>query len=49
MGINTDLGSGRTIDPRMVLSISLGPDVTMVPGGSTGHSDQHGPSSDMTL
>ena len=31
------------MDPDMVLDSSLGQAVTMAPGGSAGHSDQHGP------
>lgn len=46
---NTDLGCGRTMDPDVVLVSSLGPDVTMVPGGIIGHLDQHDPHSSMAL
>ena len=40
--INTDPSCGQTMFPAMVLGSSLGWDATMAPGGSTGHSDQHG-------
>ena len=43
MDINTDLGSGWARDPDMALICILDPDVTIVPGGSTGHLNQHGP------
>lgn len=36
MGINIDLGCGRTTDPDMVLSSSLGLVITMALGGSKG-------------
>ncbi|XP_038204502.1 LOW QUALITY PROTEIN: uncharacterized protein C6orf62 homolog [Arvicola amphibius] len=37
------------MDPDMALSNSLGPVVTVAPGGSEGHSNQHGPWGGMTL
>ena len=43
MDINTDLGSGWARDPDMALICILDSDVTIVPGGSTGHLNQHGP------
>lgn len=39
--INTDPSYSRTMDTDMALSNSLGPEDTMVPGGSIGQSDQH--------
>ena len=42
MGINIDSGYGRTMDPDIVFSRILGQNVTMVPGGYTGHSNWHG-------
>lgn len=47
--INTDPSCGRTTEPDMVLGSILDPDVTMAPGGHTGHSDHHGPWSSMVL
>ncbi|KAL6092601.1 hypothetical protein STEG23_028835 [Scotinomys teguina] len=49
--INMDPGYYRTIDPDKVLSSSPGPVLTMAPGGggSTAHSDWHGPSDNMAL
>lgn len=42
MGINTDSGHGRIMDPDIVFSRIPGQNVTMVPGGCTGHSDWYG-------
>lgn len=42
MDINTDTACGRAKDPDMVLCCSS-LDVIMTLGGSTGHSDKHGP------
>lgn len=47
--INTDSSCSYTINTDMVLDSSPGPDVTMVPVRSAGHSDQHRPSSGMAL
>lgn len=47
MGLNTDLGCGRAMDPGMVLDSSPGPDDTMAPGGSIGNSGLYGPGSRM--
>lgn len=41
--INTASYYGKTMKSDMVLDSSLGPDITMAPGGSTWLSDQHGP------
>ncbi|KAL6041344.1 hypothetical protein STEG23_007460 [Scotinomys teguina] len=46
MDINTDPGCSRTTDPD---GSSLGPDVTVVPSSSEGHSDHYGPGSSMVL
>lgn len=43
------LSCGRTSDPDMVLSSNPGLDITMVPGGNTGHPDWHGPCDSVTL
>lgn len=43
MDINTDPGYSRNTLPVMALSGSPGLDITMVPGSSTGHSDQFAP------
>lgn len=40
--LNTDLRCSRARNPVMTIRSSLGPDVTMTMGGSSGHSDQHG-------
>ena len=37
MDIHPEPSCGRTMNPDMVLSSSLSLDVTMAPGGSTGH------------
>lgn len=37
----TDLSPSRTMDLEIVFGNSPGPDVFMVTGGSTGHSDHH--------
>lgn len=37
--INSDLGFSRAKDTDIALSCCSGPDVTMAPSGSTGHSD----------
>ncbi|KAL6087887.1 hypothetical protein STEG23_014390 [Scotinomys teguina] len=39
----------RAVDPDVALGSSPDPDITMVPGDSTGHSDQHDPCSGMAL
>lgn len=40
LGIKTDPSCSRIMDPGMALEGSLGSDITMLPGGSSGHSDQ---------
>lgn len=40
--ISLDSSGGKTTFPGIVPNNSLGLDVTMVPGGSTGYSDQYG-------
>ncbi|KAL6073616.1 hypothetical protein STEG23_027917 [Scotinomys teguina] len=47
--INTDPGRHRATEPDMALGSSLIPDDTMVPAGSAGYSDQHGPGGSMAL
>lgn len=42
MGTNADSGYCRAMVPATVLGNSSGPEVTMAPGGSTGHPDQYG-------
>lgn len=41
--IKSDPGCGRKTDPDMGLGSSPFPDVTMVPGGTSGHLDQYDP------
>ena len=43
MDINSDPDFCRAMDPDIALGKNLGPDDTVALGGSTGHSDQHGP------
>lgn len=47
--INTDPGFVKASHSGMVLSYSSGLDDTMVPGGSTGQADLHGPGGSVTL
>lgn len=49
MDIIPALRYGMATDPNMALSCSSGTDISMACGGSTGHSDQYGPGSIMTL
>lgn len=49
MEINRDPGNSRATDLDMVFGCNLGPNVTMVLGGSTGHSYQLGSSSGVAL
>lgn len=49
MDISTIPGCGWAIDPDMALSSSPGPDDTMVPGDSVGHSDWHDPGGGMAF
>lgn len=57
MDINTDPGCGKTTDLVIVLDSSLslditvvlGLDITLVPGGSAGHLDWHCSQTSMTL
>lgn len=49
MEINTDTSCSRTKDPDMAHHSSLGLDITMAQGGSTGHPEQDGPSGSMAL
>lgn len=44
-----DPGCSRAMNPYMVTHCSPDPEVTMVPGGSPGHSDQHDPDGIMDL
>lgn len=44
MDINSDPDFCRAMDPDIALGKNLGPDDTVALGGSTGHSDHHGPS-----
>lgn len=45
----TDPDCDRTTYPDLIPSSSQGSNVTRTPGGSTGHSDRHGPYSSVTL
>lgn len=47
--INLDPGCTRAMNMEMALTCPLGQEVTMAPGGSTGHSDRHGPCGSMAL
>lgn len=49
MDLNTEPGCGKTMEPDMVLSRSLGSDVTIIPVGSLSHSEFYGPHGSMTL
>lgn len=49
MGINTDSDRSRAADPGMLLSQSLGLDVTIAKSGSIGHPDLYGPGGSMAL
>lgn len=46
--INADPGYGKVVDSDIALGYCLGPDITITPGGSTGHSYQDDPSGIMT-
>lgn len=47
--INTDAGCSKAMDPDMALGHSLGPNISMVPCGSTFHPDLYGLHGHMTL
>lgn len=49
MGININPSCGWTMDTDMVLGSNPGLDITMVPAGSAGHLDGHGPHGSMVL
>lgn len=49
MDMNTEHRYRNTMGPDMALGSSSGPDVPMVIGGRTGHSDQDDSSNTMTL